>query len=246
MPSDPRPYRCIWISVGTKSASQASSRNMARALSSAAYSSARARRGERAGAAAASPGFITKRSKSWRTSPTRSGARSTAAASKAATSPCRASGARTPLTVPTPIRRVSSIAAARSRWLKLSIRALSGGPALLPPGHLPEQQLVAARGEEGVLHAPQRIVRQAGGHPIHQGTTPDGQLGELLRGVHPNPLHIPFVRWPWALCQALPYVGTAPHTGQKSGDELRKLVQSSYSEKEVGVATRGGGLLLRL
>src|SRR3989442_5308265 len=156
----------------------------------------------------------------------------------------RAWGVRAPAILQTLYWAAPFSSWARSGCLRLSIEAISGGPAILPPGHLPEQQLIAAGGQKGVLHALQHLLWQAGGHLVDQAATPVGQFDELRGGVHLDPLCIPFVRRPRALGQTFPYVAKAPQAGQKSSDELRELVNGGCPEKEIGIAAGDGGLLL--
>src|SRR5688500_15247390 len=66
----------------------------------------------------------------------------------------RASGVRASAILQTRCRPTSRSASTSSRCLRRCIEAISGGPALLPPGHFPEEQLVAAGGKEGMVLPP--------------------------------------------------------------------------------------------
>jgi len=103
------------------------------------------------------------------------------------------------------------------------------------PGLLPEVELVAPAGDEGLLHPPAAFFCAAGGGPVADFATPAGKLGELLPGVHLDPARVALLARASVLGEALPQL--APHAGQQRGDELAEVAQSSGAQQEVRVAT---------
>src|SRR5712691_8402072 len=85
---------------------------------------------------------------------------------------------------------------------------------LFAPGGIPEGELVAARGEEGVGHA--TAVARFGG-PVGERPAPGGELAELGAGVLVDPARVELVGGPAALGEEGGELVVAPHAGQQGG-----------------------------